>query len=91
MNEQDFNILAARLDDWKPVSDEPYPFNEVPGDYYNDLNLLMPLAWKRKLDIYFTSRDTWVCSSFYETFVTENKDPIKAIRQCLIQIGEDDE
>ena len=55
--------------------------------YYNDLNQLMPLAWKNEVNVVLFA-DSWFAST-NDTLDDEpnnqsiNKDPIQAIRECL--------
>jgi len=62
------------------------------NDYYNDLNLLMPLAWK--YGIYVTEMCGEFTGHYYpvnvkKRYTSKDKDPIQAIRDCLTAIAKD--
>lgn len=88
--EIEFNRRMSELDCHPAVNDVTMPW----PDYYNDLNQLMPLAWKYKLDVYLedTKDGTvpeWWCSSFYGSTKVRKMHPIQAIRDCLWTIWQE--
>jgi hypothetical protein len=97
---QQFNEMAARADGYTVFNDgsgriysDDGHWAHVDLDYYNDLNQLMPLAWKNKVNVYmFASKwiagtpDTEIDIKAYES---NNKDPIQAIRDCLWSIWQE--
>jgi len=75
--ESEFNKAMAELEGHKV-------YENSNGYYYNDLNQLMPLAWKHKLDLdYHVSTDSWRCESKSGEHYSDNKNPITAVRYCL--------
>ena len=64
-------------------------------DYYNDLNLLMPLAWEHYIDLYFDSEENlWTAENEQSPltmvmFSKTDKNPIQAVRACLIAIAKE--
>ncbi len=100
MTNQEINEKLARLDGKKLVksqySGEVGFFEDglwyVEFDYCKDLNLLMPLAWKYKLDLVYVEfdgvhSDYWSCGNF--DYSSYDKDPKQAIIQCLLKIAEE--
>ena len=95
---EEFNEAMARLDGkcWNDYRDgmivEFYP--EPLPDYFNDLNLLMPLAWKHVVECisYHVTNEgiqSWLVRN-YKLQNCINTDPIKAIRDCLWAIAKGD-
>ncbi len=97
---QEINEKLARLDGVKCFvkfgrkmwdhADNTYV--SYPPDYRTDLNLLMPLAWKYKLDLVYVEfdgvhSDYWSCGNF--DYSSYDKDPKQAIIQCLLKIAEE--
>jgi len=61
-------------------------------NWYEDLNLLMPLAWK--YGIYVTEMCGEFTGHYYpvnvkKRYTSKDKDPIQAIRDCLTAIAKD--
>lgn len=58
--------------------------------YWNDLNYLMPLAWKHKINVIkfgvFWEASTDNTLETPPTYSRNKEDPIQAIRDCLYQI-----
>jgi len=105
MNPIDFNRKMAELKGFRPFGthgimcyDENEDVMPTP-DYYNDLNLLMPLAWKFSVTSESDPEDDPEWSAYktksrdsYGPYIlgfSQNKDPKEAIRQCLIKIYEE--
>lgn len=107
MTEHEFNKHCAELDglNYQMIGDQVMimPANGVMRgftktvDYYNDLNLLMPLAWKYEISVY-TYHNNWVSATpdfnwkdgdeFEVKHEAISQDPIAAIRECLMNIKE---
>jgi hypothetical protein len=98
MEEQEFNHHCLLLDGYKMFPCDQTIGYEKEGcesvvdwdegwqpDYYNDLNLLMPLVFKYVADISFRTQ----CMVFKKgsDITYSDKDPIQAIRLCIKQIG----
>lgn len=103
--EQEFREAIARLDGWTETSRgywksptvmedlETYQectYHFLP-DYHNDLNQLMPIAWKYGIEvIIYPDEDAdyrmWVAETIKASkndIEAINSDPVEAIRQCL--------
>lgn len=82
MEEQEFNKLMAKLDGKIAVKDVMNHTYSTPCgesvDYFNDLNLLMPLAWKHGAHI----------TAQYTALEVNFNAYIQAIRECLIKVAE---
>lgn len=94
---EEFNIAAAKLAGHRTEKREDGEYLiffhgksvgellRVFGNYHDDLNLLLPLAWKYKIDVDYDPEDEdW--SAFGLTVSASNKNPIQAIRECLLAI-----
>lgn len=97
----DFNEKMARLDGWiisvqgrycKIVNGIETRYDVAP-DYYNDLNLLIPLAFKHGIAIgpfLITKKgiEDWYADKIdiQDGPMATNKDPVQAIRECLLEI-----
>ena len=92
MSAKEFNLAMAELDKLmiyehkgKIFMNDGISMDEYSP--YNNLNQLMPLAWKHNVDIRRLSSGEWLVYSCLDTSKDAvNKDPIESIRQCLIQI-----
>ena len=104
--ESEFNLAMAEMEGVKVEFDdilENFQFNDIlktpdqdfnimsAWEPYSDLNQLMPIAWKHKIEG-FEANGEWVYgvpnnpnSSDYDLH-SVSKDPVEAIRQCLWQI-----
>lgn len=92
MDKTDFNIMCAKLDGHTDFNSLGVPVvyehdGEYEKDYYSDMNYLMPVAWKyigemTKYD------DEWIVESL-SIHIVRDKEPVEAIRQCLIEIGKE--
>jgi len=92
MNPQDFNRKMAELEGFEIDSEYPelfvyFPDEAMPRLYdpYNDLNLMMPLAWKHGIDPVAIGIKS-ICDNGK---ANTKKEQTEAIRQCLIKIYED--
>ncbi len=98
MERLEFNKAMMKLDGYTVPTG--YAVN-VYRDYYNDLNLLMPLFWKLGGDIEQDEcEDDGDSEQYFRASVhqdwdilslTNHEDPIQAIRQCLIEIARGEE
>ena len=103
MTNQEINEKLARLDGIF-ISEDIFrrgsikvnvkSFPHLMPDYCKDLNLLMPLAWKYKLDINHVGDELQACyftmvNGEFEAFPFKDKDPKQAIIQCLLKIAEE--
>jgi len=82
----EFNSRMAALDNHESVNDWTMQW----PDYYNDLNLLMPLVFKYKLNIthrVLPKREDYSVSLSDQNEETFTGDPIQAIRDCLTAIA----
>jgi len=63
------------------------------GDYYNDLNYLMPLVFKYDFQIYKSSANEWNSEIWMnddqDLIVWKNIDPLKTIRDCLFELSQE--
>jgi len=90
-SEIEFNRRMSELDSHPAVNDQFMPW----PDYYNDLNQLMPIAWKYNIQL-LKSRDGFqgevtVCKGGgeKEIHLTTVMEPVEAIRKCLWQIAQE--
>ncbi len=85
MEQNEFNKLMAEM--------EKFFASMPPCDYYKNLNILMPLAWKHEIELEKMTPETWCATKYiwdgqgFTHSMHQNKDPIEAIRQCLIEIA----
>jgi len=95
MKAEEFNKLMAELAGYKFLEPVTYVKGEVylhinDLNYYNDLNLLMPLVFKYKLNIthrVLPKREDYSVSLSDQNEETFTGDPIQAIRDCLTAIA----
>lgn len=113
--EQEFNEAMARLDGWVVMYKcDPSRFLEIeskggkvyyewvgPPNYYNDLNYLMPLAWKFNIEVTRWEEDTgidntvteygWCVEDFelHHVFTVSGNDPLPAIRDRLFELSQE--
>jgi hypothetical protein len=93
MNKQEFNEAMARLKYPEALGylkdqkerDAWLKGHIAVNDYYNDLNLLMPLAWKHKITVEPDTDETWFADEILDSdgICICHEDPIQAIRDCL--------
>lgn len=97
MKDNEINEKLARLDGWEFIDNRGPYTPEHDGkhrrDYCNDLNLLMPLAWKYHIKTESTAFNE-VDASYVSYCGKANgfgEDPKQAIIQCLLKIAEENE